>query len=92
MLEQKCVTLSWNVRGLNNPARRKVVRDLVRDQGCSIVCLQETKLEAVTAQVVEETLGPNFADNFAFLPAVGTRGGVLIAVDRNYYTLSDPYC
>jgi len=40
MIDQNCVMVNWNVRGLNNPARRKVVRDLVTDQGCTIVCLQ----------------------------------------------------
>ena len=28
MIDQNCVLLNWNVRGLNNPARRKVVKDL----------------------------------------------------------------
>ncbi|RLM80658.1 hypothetical protein C2845_PM12G16820 [Panicum miliaceum] len=44
------------VRGLNNTAR-KVVRDLVTDTGCSIVCPQETKMVVIDAQVVQETLG-----------------------------------
>jgi exonuclease III len=39
-----CKVLNWNVRGLNNPARRQVVRDLIRDNDCTVVYLQETKL------------------------------------------------
>jgi hypothetical protein len=36
--------LSWNVRGLNSPARREVVRDMVLMHRPNLVCLQETKL------------------------------------------------
>jgi hypothetical protein len=39
MIDQKCVLMNWNVRGLNNSAPRKVVRDLATDTGCTIVCL-----------------------------------------------------
>lgn len=88
MSEQKCVLLDWNVRGFNNSARRKVVRDLVTDTGCSIACLQETKMAAIDASVVQETLGGNFHRNFAILLATGTRGGALLAVDEDYYKIS----
>jgi exonuclease III len=64
-----------------------VVRDLARDTKCTIAALQETKLDSFSAATVRETLGEKFATNFAFLPAQGTRGGVLIAVDEDYYTL-----
>jgi exonuclease III len=65
MTEQRCTLLNWNVRGLNNSARRKVVSDLVRDTQATIVALQETKLELITRDIVAETLGWRFADNFA---------------------------
>lgn len=29
MIDQNCVILDWNIRGLNDGARKKVVRDLV---------------------------------------------------------------
>jgi replicative superfamily II helicase len=48
MDDQHCVTLNWNAWGLNNPARRQVVKDMVRDTRATIVALQETKLEALT--------------------------------------------
>jgi exonuclease III len=57
MLEQHCVLLNWNVRGLNNHARRKVVRDLVGDMRATIVTLQETKLSIIDRDVVVQTLG-----------------------------------
>lgn len=81
-------TLSWNVRGLNNSARRKVVADLVTDHKCNIVCLQETKLEVITSSIVAETLGNSFSDNFVFLPAIGSRGGILLAANADHYSVS----
>ena len=61
--------LSWNVRGLNNLAKRKAVQTFVSDLKCNIVCLQETKISDLTNALVIETLGPRFRDNFIFLPA-----------------------
>lgn len=48
MIEQNCTFLNWNVRGLNNKARRDVVCNLVRDCRATIVALQETKLESIS--------------------------------------------
>lgn len=71
--------LVWNVRGLNNPARRALIRLFMQSCNVSLVCFQESKLEVVDASVVGQTLGPGF-DGFEFLPAVGTRGGgILVA-------------
>jgi exonuclease III len=79
LADPHCVTLNWNVRGLNNPARRQVVRDLVIDNACTIVCLQETKLQTVDNILIGSTLGQQFIDNYAALPAEGTRGRIIIA-------------
>lgn len=71
--------LNWNVRGLNNPVKRRVVQNFVTDLKCNLVCLQETKINDITRTLVLETLGQRFANNFISLPAIGTRGGILIA-------------
>ena len=36
--------VSWNVRDLNDLRKRLVVRNLLREWNCDVVCLQETKL------------------------------------------------
>ena len=93
MSEQKCLLFNWNVRGLNNKARRKVVKDLAQDYRCTIAALQETKMEVIQAADISETLGVRFSKQFAFLPAQGTRGGAVIAVDEDYYTILNwGYC
>ena len=81
--------LSANVRGLNNPVRRDAVRDLIRDCKATVVCLQESKLHVVDRQCIIEALGVDFADNFAFLPADGTRGGIILAASGRLFDLSN---
>lgn len=74
----------WNIRGLNNPARRKAILDFLADKHCNLICFQETKLEFIDKKIVLETLGPHFYDNFVYKPANGTRGGILLACSRDF--------
>jgi DNA phosphorothioation-dependent restriction protein DptG len=85
--DPSCVVLNWNVHGLNNPARREVVRNLVTDHRCRIVCLQETKLQAVNDATIANTLGQEFLNSFVVLPSEGTSGGILLACSQDHYTL-----
>ncbi|KAM3212345.1 hypothetical protein ACQJBY_065431 [Aegilops geniculata] len=87
MSDHNCVVFIWNVRGLNNPARRQVVRDLVVRNRASIVCLQETKLDSVDKRLILELLGPLFTDAFCFLPADGTRGGIILAFNSDLFNI-----
>jgi exonuclease III len=84
----ECTVLNWNVRGLNNPARRQVVRDLVADHHGTIVCLQETKLQTVDDAVITTTLGHQFTANCASLSVDGTQGGIILACSQDYFTMS----
>ncbi|KAF7029938.1 hypothetical protein CFC21_104857 [Triticum aestivum] len=78
----------WNVRGLNNPARRTVVKVLVYRNNVSLVCLQETKLSFIYRVVVNQCCGTEFS-TFAYLTAEGSRGGVLLAWKGDHYTVSN---
>ncbi|XP_073353529.1 uncharacterized protein [Aegilops tauschii subsp. strangulata] len=81
--------MCWNVRGLNAPAHRDTVRDLIRDYNATIVCLQETKLDHVDDTLIESILGPSFTASYHVLPVVGSRGGMIMAVSDAYFRLSD---
>ena len=39
--------ISWNVRGLNDPRKRLVVKNLLREWKYDVVCLQETKIASM---------------------------------------------
>jgi exonuclease III len=72
-----CVGI-WNLRGLNNPARRNSICLFLQSFNLSLVCVQESKLDNVDSLVVSQTFGPNF-DGFDFIRANGTRGGIILA-------------
>lgn len=65
MIEQKSLILSWNVRGLNDSAaaRRKVVKILVAEMGCTLIFLQETKFEWMDSHIITEIAGPDLHNN-----------------------------
>ena len=72
--------LCWNVRGLNNPAKRKAVREFVITVKVNLACFQETKMDVMDQYIVMQCLGPSL-DGFAYLPAVEMRGGILLGWD-----------
>ena len=80
--------LSWNVRGLNNPTKRKAVKDFVATVKVNLVCFQETKLDVIDHFMLIECLGRSF-DGFVYLPAVETRGGILLAWDTTILSVDN---
>jgi hypothetical protein len=54
-----------NIRGLNGHAHRVVVGELVQQEHCSIVGLQETKLTVFSDQLVCDMLGTGFDYSFS---------------------------
>ncbi|PNT77792.1 hypothetical protein BRADI_1g68912v3, partial [Brachypodium distachyon] len=89
MSEALCPILCWNVRGLNNVARRAAVCELATAAKVAILCLQETKLASIDDLVACETAGPSRRSRL-FLPADGTRGGVAIFWDSDIVSISSP--
>ena len=81
--------LIWNVCGLNARARRTAVRSLVVTANVSIVCLQETKMTLICSSTVLETLGSEF-DDYVYLPALGTRDGIMLAWKSREVPITDP--
>ena len=37
-------TISWNIKGLNNPHKQDILRNMIRDNKLDIVLLQEIKM------------------------------------------------
>ena len=77
----KLKMISWNVRGLNDPKKRLVVRNLLREWKCDVVCLQETKMARMDRQMVCSLWSCPYVDWVA-LEANQTAGGVLIMWDK----------
>jgi hypothetical protein len=80
----------WNGHGLNSPARRLAVYQAISPANAAMVCIQETKMVVILDRVVRECLGPSF-DEFFYLPADGTRGGILLAWQSARVLVSHPH-
>ena len=80
--------LSWNARGLNDGRKRLIVKNLLRDWKCDVICLQETKLAGLDRQLVDSLWSCPFKDWVA-LDAVQTAGGVLLMWDRRVLERSE---
>ena len=69
------------------PVRRDAVRALASAARVAILCLQETKLDLIDRALATDIAGPERQD-FIFLPALGTRGGVAIFWDAAIVSLT----
>ena len=77
----KLKMMSWNVRGLNDLRKRLIVRNLLREWNCDVVCLQETKLASMDRQLISNLWSYPYVDWVA-LDADQIAGGVLMMWDR----------
>ena len=68
------IVISWNVRGLNNGPRQKVVHELVRRQSPDVLCLQETKLSVESMQGLKPRLWRS--GECQCIGALGASGGL----------------
>ena len=44
--------LSWNVRGVNDFEKRKIIKAFLKTQRVDLVCLQDTKLKGTSWELV----------------------------------------
>ena len=44
--------LSWNVRGINDRDKRKLIKNVIKTQKVDLVCLQETKIQEMTSGIM----------------------------------------
>ena len=68
--------LLWNVRRLGRPKKRGIIKNIVKQSKCTVVCFQETKLENINPSLVKSTCGV-FLSEWHYKPANGSFGGLL---------------
>jgi hypothetical protein len=61
------------------------VRDLVVLEHASLICFQETKLDAISDNDVMELLGQGFG--YVYLPTLHIHEGILVAWRHNRWTM-----
>ena len=77
----KVKIISWNVRGVNDPDRRKIIRNFIRNQRVDLVCLQETKIQEMSTAVAR-SLGVGRIFDWRALNAEGSAGGIILFWDK----------
>ena len=87
----KIKILSWNVRGVNNPEKRKVIKQFIRDQRVDLVCLQETKVQNMTLRMAQ-SLGERRFSDWVSVDASGSAGGILLLWDKRILEVSETVC
>ena len=73
----KLKVLSWNVRGANERSERKIIKSFIRNQMVDLICVQETKIQAMSEGLVRSLGSGRFLD-WRALNAEGAAGGILI--------------
>ena len=70
--------LSWNIRGLNNPRKREVCKNLLnlKDWKSDIVYFQETKVSSIDVAFVRSLWGSPFIDWGCFGCCANLRRGL----------------
>jgi mannosylglycoprotein endo-beta-mannosidase len=79
-----CV-LNWNIRGLNAVDKWPHVYSKIEECAASIVCLQETKKSEIDMNFIKN-IAPRRLDQFAFVPADGASGGLLVIWASNTFS------
>ena len=87
MSAKNCNIICWNVRGLNDGAKRATVRNQILSTGATLVCLQETKITAWNQTLLTETVGADMANNVVCLPSIGAFGDILIAASERFFRI-----
>lgn len=78
--------LCWNVRGLGDANKCAVIKNVVIDSQCDILCFQETKWSSNSNLRVSQ-ICPVRLRNYAALDSVGSKGGVLLVWSNDYQTM-----
>ncbi|KAH7669135.1 DNase I-like protein [Dioscorea alata] len=77
--------ITWNIRGLGRPAKRFLVKDFLQLHFADVCCLQESKLDAIPPMLWRE-IGGGRLDQFEFIPARGTAGGIILGWNSSILT------
>ena len=78
--------LSWNVRGANDGAKRKVLKAFIKMQRVDVVCLQETKLKEVSKWMIK-SLGVGRFLEWVAIKVEGASGSIFIYWDTRVIQL-----
>jgi exonuclease III len=80
--------LTWNVRGLNEGRKRLRIKNLLSKWKVDIVCLQETKLQLISNQLLQSLWRCPYKE-WCHVASNGASGGILLMWDRRVVSKLD---
>ena len=86
MSSTTCTIISWNVRGLNAPAKQEAIHETTTAHRTAILMLQETKIDVWSSEIARE-VGGQLLQGCVVLPALGTRGGAAFFWNKDIVTI-----
>ncbi|CAL5344378.1 hypothetical protein CsSME_00032746 [Camellia sinensis var. sinensis] len=81
-------TLSWNIRGLGRPEKRRKVKEAIKDRKVDMVLLQEIKKANVLEQFVK-SIWPHDLVGYMNVDADGSAGGLLCVLKPEIFSLAN---
>ncbi|RVX13271.1 hypothetical protein CK203_018005 [Vitis vinifera] len=84
----KMKILSWNVRGANESSKRKVIKTFLRNQRVDVICIQETKIQAMSDNIARSIGSGRFLE-WKAVNAEGASGGILMCWDKRSLEVLD---
>ncbi len=79
---------SWNVRGLNDPGKRCLVKSVVSRFKHSVLCFQESKVEDVSRSFLRSFAGTYF-DKCHFVKSLRASGGIITCWSSKSFSCSE---
>ncbi|KAF5932138.1 hypothetical protein HYC85_028309 [Camellia sinensis] len=81
-------TLSWNIRGVGRPEKRRKIRNLLLDKAIDMALLQETK-QSSTTNLWVKSIWPRDKIELMSVDAVGPADGLICIWDPEVFQLSE---
>lgn len=76
--------ISWNVRGINDGKKHRIIMGCLKRWKPDLICLQEIKTEEINLQIIRNLWNGSKVD-WVFLPADGAARGILIMWDKEKF-------
>jgi Endonuclease/Exonuclease/phosphatase family len=74
--------MSWNVRGVRDPNKGQVVRNVIHKSHCDIVCIQELKLNENELDYIAHVIPYFFSFKLCDFSSIRLIGGLLYSMKK----------
>jgi exonuclease III len=81
--------ITWNIRGLNDRSKQRILRDCIKEESPDILMLQETKCAGMEVETIFQHIWKGC--NYIQMDSSGASGGLAILWNPSHTILSGPF-